>query len=108
MKRCVLSACLILAASAAGQPGSDAKRIRLRGEIVDTSGTPLPGRIYIEGADGTWHFPTSDGGTAIPYRKQRPDNPRSVEMHTTLSAHPFHIDLPPGKYTLTVERGKEY
>jgi hypothetical protein len=29
-------------------------------------------------------------------------------MHTTLSAHPFVIELPPGKYTLTVERGKEY
>jgi hypothetical protein len=29
-------------------------------------------------------------------------------MHTTLSAHPFTIDLPSGKYTFTVERGKEY
>src|SRR5262249_62241602 len=29
-------------------------------------------------------------------------------MHTTLSAHPFAIDLPPGEYTVTVERGKEY
>ena len=29
-------------------------------------------------------------------------------MHTTLSAHPFKIDLPPGKYTVTAERGKEY
>jgi hypothetical protein len=29
-------------------------------------------------------------------------------MHTTLSAHPFVIELPPGKYALTVERGKEY
>src|SRR5262249_35634854 len=31
-----------------------------------------------------------------------------VEMHTTLSAHPFVAELLPGKYTLTVERGKEY
>jgi hypothetical protein len=29
-------------------------------------------------------------------------------MHTALSAHPFQVELPPGKYTLTVERGKEY
>ena len=29
-------------------------------------------------------------------------------MHTTLSAHPFAVTLPPGKYTFTVERGKEY
>jgi hypothetical protein len=29
-------------------------------------------------------------------------------MHTTLSAHPFAVQLLPGKYKLTVERGKEY
>jgi hypothetical protein len=29
-------------------------------------------------------------------------------MHTTLSPHPFVIDLPPGRCTITVERGKEY
>jgi hypothetical protein len=29
-------------------------------------------------------------------------------MHTTLSAHPFVIDLPAGRYTVTIERGKEY
>ena len=33
---------------------------------------------------------------------------RWFEMHTTLSAHPFEIGLPPGVYTVTVERGKEY
>ena len=44
----------------------------------------------------------------VEYRKQRTDNPRSVEMHTTLSAHPFVLTLPPGRYTFTVERGKEY
>ncbi len=41
------------------------------------------------------------------YRKQRRDT-KSVEMHTTLSAHPFDVDLPPGTYTITAERGKEY
>jgi hypothetical protein len=29
-------------------------------------------------------------------------------MHTTLSAHPFVVELPPGRYTITLERGKEY
>ena len=82
---------------------------QLRGEIVDAdNGGRLPARIYIQGADGAWHFPASRGGTAVTYKKQRADNPRCVEMHTTLSAHPFGIDLAPGKYTITVERGKEY
>ena len=55
------------------------------------TGKAVACRIYIEGEKGTWHFPTSEAkaGAAIEYRKQRPDNPRSVEMHTTLSAHPF-------------------
>jgi hypothetical protein len=85
------------------------KTFRLRGEIVDAdSGAALPARIYIQGADATWHFPTSEGGSAVTYKKQRADNPKCVEMHTTLSAHPFAIDLLPGKYTIIVERGKEY
>jgi hypothetical protein len=29
-------------------------------------------------------------------------------MHTTLSAHPFAVSLRPGRYVITVERGKEY
>lgn len=84
---------------------------RLAGAIVDeASNRPLPARIYIQGGDGAWHFPRSQSpaGSAVAYKKQRGDNPRCVEMHTTLSAHPFAVDLPPGKYTITVERGHEY
>lgn len=87
------------------------KTVRLGGEVVDAaSGKPLPARIHIQGEDGAWHFPQSEApeGSAIPYRRQRGDNKNAVEMHTTLSAHPFSLDLPPGTYTITVERGKEY
>ena len=35
-------------------------------------------------------------------------NPAVVEMHATLSAHPFVVRLAAGRYTLTAERGKEY
>src|SRR5262245_26300411 len=83
----------------------------VRGVVTDSaSGKPVACRIYIQGEDGAWHFPKSEAkaGTAIEYRKQRTDNPRAVEMHTTLSAHPFTLSLAPGKYTFTVERGKEY
>jgi hypothetical protein len=44
----------------------------------------------------------------VEYRKQKDWNSASVEMHTTLSAHPFIVRLPSGTYTLLVERGKEY
>jgi len=81
----------------------------VRGEVTDSAtGKPIACRIYIEGENGTWHFPESKGGSAFDYRKQRKDNLRSVEMHTTLSAHPFAATLPAGRYTFTVERGKEY
>jgi hypothetical protein len=86
-------------------------RLRLTGTIVDAATErPLPARIYVQGADGAWHFPRSQAaaGSAVTYKKQRGDNPRCVEMHTTLSAHPFTVELPPGKYTITVERGPEY
>src|SRR5262245_11424935 len=99
----LLLACAILPAA------EPQKSVRLRGEILDAStGKPLPARIYVQGADGSWQFARSAAkdGSAETYRKKR--DPKSVEMHTTLSAHPFLLDLPPGKYTITVERGKEY
>lgn len=85
--------------------------ITLRGEVVDANThRPLPARVYIQGEDGSWFFPqsASPDGSAIPYRKQARQNPASVEVHTTLSAHPFVVELPPGKYAVTAERGKEY
>jgi len=81
----------------------------LSGSIVDDqTGQPLAARLYIRSDKGEWFFATSSdpAGKAVPYKKQRGQN--SVEMHTALSAHPFQAELPPGKYTLTVERGKEY
>ena len=42
------------------------------------------------------------------YEKQNWNNANSVEYHTTVSAHPCVTEVPPGEYTLTVERGKTY
>jgi hypothetical protein len=81
---------------------------RVRGEVRDADTDKLIAcRVYVRHENGTWHFPASDAkeGAAVPYRKQRGN---SVEMHTTLSAHPFAVSLPPGRYTFTIERGKEY
>ncbi len=107
-----LTAFALLALTPHVVPAQDtADVMRVRGEVTDAAtGKAVACRIYIEGEKGTWHFPTSEAkaGAAIEYRKQRPDNPRSVEMHTTLSAHPFAVSLPQGRYTVTVERGKEY
>src|SRR5262245_14941132 len=78
-----------------------AKLVRLRCEVVDAdTGKTIPSRIYIQNDGGMWFFPRSEAGSgsAFTYRKQRNDVPRCVEMHTTLSAHPFVVDLPPGKY----------
>ena len=85
--------------------------VRLQGEVVDAdTGGLLPCRMYIRGEDRRWHFArsASGDGSAIAYKKQNWINKNSVEMHTTLSAHPFTIELIPAKYTVTVEHGKEY
>lgn len=82
-----------------------------RGEVVDAAtGKPLAARVYVQRADGQWFFARATGGsgTAVEYKKSRGDDGRSVEMHTTVSAHPFEVELPAGEYTVTVERGKEY
>jgi hypothetical protein len=104
---CVAAALVIVAATPLHSQQPDAATIRC--QVVDAdSGQALPARVYIQDENGSWHFPVSIGGTAVAYRKSRTDNPRSVEMHTTLSAHPFSAQLPAGKYTFTIERGKEY
>jgi hypothetical protein len=82
-----------------------------RGRVVDAAtGASIPARVYVQNDQGEWLFVTSavPEGSALAYQEQWVPMPDSVERHTTVSAHPFHIDLPPGRYTITIERGKEY
>ncbi len=79
---------------------------RLSGVILDSeTKVPLPARLYLQSESGEFFLVESNGGTSIPYDKTRQD---SRETHTSLSAHPFEVDLEPGTYSLTAERGKEY
>src|SRR5262245_54910840 len=74
------------------RPPPPAKAVRVRGEVVDAeTGEPIPARVYVRRGDGDWFFPkpVAPGGTAVEYRRQRKTPRQSVEMHTTLSAHPF-------------------
>ncbi len=83
--------------------------VSVRGRIVDADTKEmLPARLYIESAVGEFLHAKSRNkqGKAVPYSKIRPNG--SVEVHTSLSAHSFVVDLPPGEYKLTAERGKEY
>jgi len=89
------------------------KTYLLSGRIVEEeSGKPVYARLYVEsdsekGETAYFHARTgSKLGQAVTYEKRRP--PKSVEIHTCLSAHPFKLELPPGSYTLTAIRGKEY
>lgn len=91
--------------------GSVADAGELRGEIRDAeTGAMVAARVYLQASTGAWHFvnSTAADGKAVEYDKTNWINPRSVEKHTSLSAHPFAVELEPGQYTLTVERGKEY
>lgn len=93
---------------AIGPAANDLRAAELRGRIVDdASGQPVAARIYVQGADGQWYFPRSASpeGSALELKRQAGE--RSLEMHVTLSAHPFIVDVPPGKVTILVERGKE-
>lgn len=85
--------------------------VEFRGRVVDAeTSEPIPARVYLFGPGGEAIFVSSADaeGSALPYREQWVPMPGSSELHTTVSAHPFHADLPPGQYTLEVERGKEY
>jgi len=82
-----------------------------RGSIVDAdSGKPIAARVYLRNAAGEWLFvkSTAMNGSALPYLEQWIPMAGSVERHTTVSAHPFRIELPRGEYTLEIESGKEF
>lgn len=94
---------LIIAAESPETP------ISLRAKVIDAeSGEPIAARVYIQQGE-EWFFAKTDSkeGTAQEYRRQKPKS-SSIEMHSAVSAHPFTAPLPPGEYTITIERGKEY
>ncbi len=81
------------------------------GSVVDAaSGDSLPCRLYVQNLDsGEWNFAksSSSAGSAVEYKKQVGQT-ASIEMHTTLSAGPFALQLLPGKYQIRAEYGKEF
>lgn len=90
---------------------ADARAALVTGEILAAATQqPVAARLYIQDAGGEWFFASSaaTNGTAIPYARTNRMHAASVECHTTLSAHPFQVELPPGRYTFTIERGKEF
>ncbi|SVE61094.1 uncharacterized protein METZ01_LOCUS513948, partial [marine metagenome] len=83
----------------------------LTGRVVDSkSGKLVAARIYLTDPKGNWFFVESSApkGSAVRYDKTNWVRKESLEKHTTISAHPFKVQLPAGDYTLMVERGKEY
>lgn len=104
------STCLLLTAAALFLPLST-RATEITGEVRESrTGRPLPCRLYVESPAGDWFFATSASpeGSAVRYDRKSGFNPRALERHTTLSPHPFKVEVPPGIYTFTVERGKEY
>lgn len=88
-----------------------ASAAELTGEIVEAQGgAALAARVYLSDAQGSWRLvePATPDGFAARYEKRNSLNPGSVEFHTSVSAHRFRAALPPGRYTLRVERGKEF
>lgn len=111
MLKCGFAAALVLILMGTSLEWTAENAVILTGEVVDAdTGSPLAHRMYIRAENGKWYFPKSasaDGSTVV-YKKQNWVNKSSVEMHTTVSSHPFTVELPSGEYTITIERGKEY
>lgn len=81
------------------------------GQVFDAAtGKPMACRMYVRSESGRWHFaePATSDGQVIRYEKQNWLNSESQEFHCSISAHPFELRLVPGRYSVTVECGKEY
>lgn len=87
------------------------KEVYVKGIVRDAdTGEELPSRIYIKDIHGKPYYPRniSSRGSSVDYRKQNWVNQKATEYHTTLAAGAFSVELPPGTYQWTIERGKEY
>ncbi len=79
--------------------------------VDDATNQPIAARLYLQDLRQQvpiYFEPASDVGVAIRYEKQNWINKQSTEYHTTVSAHPAVAVVPPGRYEIQVERGKEY
>ena len=78
----------------------------LRGEIRDAdTGEPVAARVYLRAIEnGERHVvgTSAPSGSAVVYDVRR--RPNSFEVHTSVSAHPFEIELPcDARYRLTID-----
>lgn len=89
--------------------GTLCAQTRVTGKIVDAqTGALLPARLEILSDKGVRYEAKSADplAPAIPYKRQA--GTLSIEHHVTLNKGAFTADLPPGTYTFTAQRGKEY
>jgi len=85
--------------------------VRFDGRILSgDTGELIPARLYVRDAAGGWWFAKSSSMTepAIRYERKSSFSADSVEMHVTVPARPFRLELPPGRYEVSVEKGKEW
>ena len=80
--------------------------------VIDAqSRLPIASRIYVRNETTGENFFVRIFGelAAVPYFKQSRANRDSMEHHTTVPAAKWGVDrLPEGKYSITIEKGKEY
>ncbi|MBI3849718.1 MAG: polysaccharide deacetylase family protein [Verrucomicrobia bacterium] len=83
----------------------------VKGEVLDAdTGRPVAAHIHVQDEHGAWHrpFTTANPDPAARNEKGNPGGTNAPAMPPTLSAETFAVFLVPGRYTVTVERGKEY
>jgi hypothetical protein len=80
----------------------------VEGQILDAeTGQHIAARLYVEDEQGQAYLVDS-GDPAVKAFQYRVDRGSSREIHTAVPTSGFRVELPPGIYSLVVERGKEY
>jgi len=74
----------------------------------DATGRAVPARLYVSGSDGRFWLPAApaDHSTALYDCNDPVAGIR--ETYAAATRYPLEIELPPGRYSVTIERGKEY
>lgn len=83
----------------------------VKGEVLDAAtGRPVTARIQVQDEHGGWHRPFTTAIPSSPDRQAKANgaDPNAAVVTAALSAETFSVFLAPGRYIVTIERGKEY
>lgn len=86
------------------------REVMLEGNVRGRNGQRLACTLSLQSAEGAWFFPKSAALTGSAVRRAEGERATGLRRApvVALSAHPFRVELVPGRYTVEIDGGAGY